>query len=197
MDKLTKSAIATGAAAVLLIGGWGTYAYWTGTTDQSVGSIQSGDLVVNTTNSSCGTWTYSAGTDSGTAASVLVPGDQASATCSVTFTGNGDHLWVNVSADGGSGSTATPLPDGLTITPATFTEADVATNDGSTPTVDASGNIEVSTGTTYTVTVDVVADWAYGASPGTTAPTSIATYTLADVSITVTQAQTSFNPQTS
>lgn len=91
MHKSTKAALATGAAAFLLLGGAGTLAYWTDTADVSGTTLESGYLEV--TNNDCGTATWQLDNGGGdAAAAVIVPGDVITKTCSFTIDGEGDHF---------------------------------------------------------------------------------------------------------
>src|SRR5690606_21937715 len=54
MNKFTKASIATGAGIVLLLGGAGTFAYWTDSAAVSGSSISSGTLSLGGTTT--GTW---------------------------------------------------------------------------------------------------------------------------------------------
>jgi len=108
MDRLTKAAIATGGAAVLLLGGAGTMAYWTASPTVTGTDFTSGTL--SATGGECLPWTYAVGADAGTAVALVVPGDKVKSTCSVTVSGTGDHLKVTAAMQGSAGwETENPL----------------------------------------------------------------------------------------
>ena len=91
MKKTTKGALAAGTAAVLLMGGAGTLAFWTESADVAGTGIESGHLEV--TNNNCGTanWTLDGGTVVG-AATRIIPGDTIGKTCTFTIDGEGTHF---------------------------------------------------------------------------------------------------------
>ena len=108
MDRLTKAAIATGGAAVLLLGGAGTMAYWTASPTVTGTDFTSGTL------SATGVGTHGIGPRqafaAGTAVALVVPGDKVKSTCSVTVSGTGDHLKVTAAMQGSAGwETENPL----------------------------------------------------------------------------------------
>jgi len=101
MNKSTKGALAVGTAALLLVGGAGTLAFWTADETTPGGTIDAGhlDLVVDGTNAGCGAWSLdsgesAAGTWSG--GDPLVPGDVLSKTCAFTIDAQGNHLRATV-----------------------------------------------------------------------------------------------------
>jgi len=59
MNKTIKGSLAAGAAAVLLLGGAGSLAYWTDAADIDGGTITAGTLTLDA--GTCGDWTYAAG----------------------------------------------------------------------------------------------------------------------------------------
>ncbi|PZR53756.1 hypothetical protein DNL40_06430 [Xylanimonas oleitrophica] len=93
MERLTKAAVATGGAAVLLLGGAGTVAYWTAQGTASEDALSSGtfDLADGT----CGGWTYlDDGEDGGEPVTAVVPGDSVTTTCTFEVTATGDHVGI-------------------------------------------------------------------------------------------------------
>ncbi|MDV6304948.1 MULTISPECIES: alternate-type signal peptide domain-containing protein [Rhodococcus] len=101
MNKATKGAIAAGAAAVLLLGGLGSYALWQDTETVTGGEINSGELyfdpVANTAN-----WTETtSGTVIGTDPSgfLIVPGDVLEYTTDYNVTWAGNNLLASITAD--------------------------------------------------------------------------------------------------
>lgn len=101
MHKTTKGALAAAGAAALLLGGAGTIAYWTATSDVPGGTIQAGELALEEI--SCGDWLYDEGEDTpGTAfesGDLLVPGDILTKECSYTLTATGEHMRGTITAD--------------------------------------------------------------------------------------------------
>jgi len=98
MKKSTKAAIATGAAAVLLLGGAGTLAYWTADGEVDAGTLTAGDLTY--TVGTCGDWTFAdADTEGAGTVTAIVPGDTVEKVCSGTIDGSGDHLQADVEVD--------------------------------------------------------------------------------------------------
>jgi len=99
MKKTTKGALAAGAAAVLLLGGAGSLAYWTSSQTAAGGSLTSGSITLSAV--SCGDWAYG-GADAGTPTSpvtAIVPGDEVQKTCTGTLTLVGDHIGATVTVD--------------------------------------------------------------------------------------------------
>lgn len=145
MKKTTKGALAAGAAAVLLLGGAGTLAYWNADTEIDGGQISSGQLLLS--DADCGDgWTLDAGEDApGTefvpGTTLIVPGDVITKTCTFDITATGDHLRATLEpSDAAFSSAANALSDDLTIG-ATYTIGGVAApaeitedNDGNTVT---------------------------------------------------------------
>ena len=96
MKKTTKGALAAGGAAVLLLGGAGTIAFWTADDTVDGGSITSGSMTL--TDVTCGAdWL-----EGGVAVAVLVPGDTVTKTCTGTLTLVGDHIGATVALDDSS-----------------------------------------------------------------------------------------------
>ncbi|SDS84600.1 alternate-type signal peptide domain-containing protein [Microlunatus soli] len=138
MRKTAKGAIAAAAAAVLLVGGAGSLAYWTDSANVDGGTVNSGhlQLLTDDTNPGCSAWTLDGGDPFDPATSLLVPGDTVTETCTFTLDAEGDHMegTVEASAANVSGDLADALEvtvSGITLNgtaATTFTEA----NDGQT-----------------------------------------------------------------
>ncbi|GAA4824832.1 alternate-type signal peptide domain-containing protein [Nocardioides caeni] len=99
MKKTTKGALAAGSAAVLLMGGAGTLAFWTDSDVVDGGSVTAGDLSLTT--GSCEDWVY-ADADvlgPGETVNLVVPGDTIEKTCTASIDGTGDHLRATVEID--------------------------------------------------------------------------------------------------
>lgn len=107
MKKSTKGALAAGSAAVLLMGGAGTLAYWTDSATVGGTDIATGHLKL--INADCGEdgWLLDAGTVSEAAftTQLLVPGDSVSQTCTYEVDAVGEHIAAEISVDQGTGFT--------------------------------------------------------------------------------------------
>lgn len=92
MKKTTKGALAAGSAAVLLMGGAGTLAYWSDTASIGGTTISTGSLSLE--NDTCGSWTLDKGTakEAVFGAQLLVPGDSLTRVCSFEIEASGAHL---------------------------------------------------------------------------------------------------------
>ncbi|OZC47093.1 MULTISPECIES: alternate-type signal peptide domain-containing protein [Nocardiaceae] len=100
MNKATKGAIAAGAAAVLLLGGLGSYALWQDERTIAGGEINSGELQF--VSNAPGAWTE---TTSGTAIGsdpsgfLIVPGDILTYSSSYTIESAGPNIRATLTAD--------------------------------------------------------------------------------------------------
>lgn len=100
MKKTTKGALAAGAAAVLLLGGAGTIAYWTAEATVEAGSLEAGSMTLSDV--ACGeTWQ-----EDGADVALIVPGDTLRKTCTGTLVLEGDHIGATVALDDASVTTA-------------------------------------------------------------------------------------------
>ena len=100
MKKSTKGAVAASAAAVLLLGGAGTLAFWTDEATVDGGSVTTGQLALS--DGTCtDAWVYAAdNAAAGTPVTTIVPGDSISTTCSFDITAVGDNLQATLTAPG-------------------------------------------------------------------------------------------------
>lgn len=143
MNRTTKGAIAAGAAAVLLLGGAGSLAYWTDTDAVDGDTFTAGSMSLEPLNG-CNVWNLDTAEPGGQpfvpGTDRLVPGDVVTKLCTFTVDAVGTHLRATVEAVAGTDSgdllTSGPLTVGSTlaigVTPVTeITEA----NDGDTLTV--------------------------------------------------------------
>ena len=117
MKKSTKGALATSAAAVLLLGGAGTLAYWNDIGTVPGGTIQSGQLQLGTPDCGSG-WTLDGGAAFTT--QLLVPGDTLTKVCTVDLVATGAHLGADLVVDTPTWGATNPLTSELTAS-ATFT----------------------------------------------------------------------------
>jgi alternate signal-mediated exported protein len=184
MYRLTKAAIATGGAAVLLLGGAGTMAFWTASGTLSSAAITSGELTPATQNVTCTSWTYQNG---GAAVNLIVPGDVVQATCTMTVTGSGDHLSV----------LATESPS-----PATFQQSNALTGalqvavgdvsvDGGAPVAAGTPiSLSATTATSHTLAIALTVTFPYGtAADNTTNQSGGFQAQLSNIALTLTQQQ--------
>lgn len=148
MNKTIKGSLAAGAAAVLLLGGAGSLAYWTDDANINGGTITAGTLTLDA--GTCGDWTYAAGAaGAGAPVKLFVPGDIVTNTCTFTVGATGDNLVASIAA---TDAEFTADGSSLTLKPATTYAID-GTNarvidDGDT--IDSGDD-----GATITATIDV------------------------------------------
>ncbi|PPF91270.1 hypothetical protein C5C03_00120 [Clavibacter michiganensis] len=105
MKKSTKGAIAIGAAAVLLMGGAGSLAFWSDSATVAGGTITTGSVSLSDGTCDPG-WVYASGSAAGAAVTAIVPGDSITRNCGFTIDGVGDHLTVKLA-----------VPAALSVTP--------------------------------------------------------------------------------
>jgi alternate signal-mediated exported protein len=164
MNKLVKGAIAGAAGIALLMGGAGSLALWNDSAAITDQSVSSGTLSITATN---GTWTGPA---------LLVPGDSATYTSTLTITAKGANLLSRLSIDpasitGTAGlvsnlttSLALGTVTGGTLTPAGANAFDVAATQPAgvmtipvTVTVSLPSSVSGTNGQTGTVSVNNLA----------------------------------------
>ncbi len=176
MKKATKGALAAGSAAVLLMGGAGTLAFWTDSVTAEGTEITAGHLKL--VNADCGDdWVLDGGAVYGS--QLLVPGDSLTKSCSYELDIAGEHLTevdfaVNVPTDV---TGAAALVDEISVTTAVELNG-VAQGSGN--------NVAVADGDD--VTVDITITWPYGVEDNDSNSNAAAlTAALADLTVTVTQ----------
>ena len=155
MNKTTKGSLAAGAAAVLLLGGAGSLAYWTGEANVNGGSITAGTLSL-VSDGPCDGWTHvsdatAAGDSIGEPVTLFVPGDIVTNTCTFTVGATGDNLEALISATDAEFTAV----DGnsLTLVPATTYEI---AKGAASRAVDTDDTItSVDDGAVITATIDV------------------------------------------
>lgn len=149
MRRTTKGALAASGAAVLLLGGAGTVAFWSDDGTVDGGTIAAGTLTLSDLDCA-DTWTEGADTD----VQLLVPGDTVTKACTGTITMTGDHIAATVALDDSSVATAE----------AAFNDAapDAVNVDAVDITADLTGGGTVTTSGAVSITITV--DWPYGAS---------------------------------
>lgn len=174
MKKSTKGALAAGTAAVLMLGGAGTLAYWTGEASITGTQITTGHLSVNADdcNATNAVWTLE-GDDFDPATDTLVPGDTLTMNCDIDVDVEGTHF-TQVDIDATTPSGALPAPwDEVTV---------AATVDGSATGAD---NVPVTQGSNL-LPVEVTVSWPYGVAADDDLNGDMST-TLDAISVTVTQ----------
>jgi alternate signal-mediated exported protein len=107
MNRSTKGAIAAGAAAVLLLGGAGSLAFWTDSDPVGGGTFTAGSLNLVALNT-CSVWNLDTGEPGGQpfnpATGKIVPGDTITKVCTFTIDAVGEHLRAGVVAEPGTDS---------------------------------------------------------------------------------------------
>lgn len=141
MKKTTKGALAAGSAAVLLMGGAGTLAFWSDTGNADAGTITAGEFDLGDV--VCGD-DWLEGTD---AITLLVPGDTVTKTCTGTLSITGEHVGATVD-----------------LTPTSVAAAEAAFGDeiDITATLTAPVGGAVSAPGDHAVTVTITVDFPYG-----------------------------------
>ena len=127
MRKSTKGALAAATAALLLVGGASSLAYWSDSGTAPGISVTAGQLDLSTPDCGSG-WVFDGGeatADAPYTNQALVPGDVLTQTCTATITATGEHMRATLSVT--PGATAGDLFD-PTTGEATFTSA--ATRNG-------------------------------------------------------------------
>lgn len=173
MKKSTKGALAAATAALLLVGGAGSLAYWTASADVDDVAVASGEL--NLTPVDCGAgWLLDGGTPY--VDQSLVPGDTVTIECTYTIVAAGEHLEATVDAE------LTDMAAAGALAP--FLDVAATATIGGTP---VSTITELNDGNTLAVGVTVEFT-----DPGTEDNTSNVsgglTATLASLAVTLTQA---------
>ncbi|KQY59139.1 hypothetical protein ASD11_05985 [Aeromicrobium sp. Root495] len=108
MKKSTKGALAAGGAAVLLMGGVGTLAYWSDSATITGTSISSGKLSI--TDDTCGSWILDKGVvgkEATYGTQLLVPGDSLTKVCTYKVNAAGAHLSATLTTPATAGATGT------------------------------------------------------------------------------------------
>lgn len=96
MNKSTKGAVAAAAAGVLLLGGAGSLAFWTGSSSVPASTITAGELKLGAAN--CAGWTFvnAGGAAFDPATDRVVPGDSVTRLCTIPITAIGKNLSANL-----------------------------------------------------------------------------------------------------
>lgn len=175
MNRTTKGALAGGAAAVLLLGGAGTLAFWTDAENAPGTTIDSGHLKL--VSPTCTGWTLDGGAAYTT--QLLVPGDTLTQVCSYTVDADGSHLTASFDASAPTDVTGdAALVDEISFTD-TYTVNAVASGDTDVPVVD--GDV---------VEATLVITWPYGVEDNDSNALLGLSAALADVTVVATQTHT-------
>lgn len=115
MNKTAKGALGASAAAVLLMGGAGSLAFWTSSDTVDGGSVTAGTLGIKAkniagTSSPCdASWVYAAGNaKAGQVVNLVVPGDKVTKKCTFSIEATGDNLKAKVTAPASLNVSGTP-----------------------------------------------------------------------------------------
>ncbi|MEN8674165.1 alternate-type signal peptide domain-containing protein [Nocardioides sp.] len=179
MNKTTKGSLAAGAAAVLLLGGAGSLAYWTDNATVDGTSITSGYMKL--TDPDCGDgWLLEgvAYTDQ-----LLVPGDTLTKSCTFVLNAEGDNLLADFDVDAGDELTGDQVLLDELVPDVAYT-----VNGGTVGTSDvAVANADV-------IGVDLEIDWPYGVEDNdSNVDGGGLTATLDQIVFTVTQSNSTGN----
>lgn len=165
MNKFAKGSLAAGAGIVLLLGGAGTLAYWNSEAKLSGGSINTGQLHLDTAE---GTWTQSGETIEDVDKWTMVPGDELTYTTNLLLSAEGDNLEGEIVLDGDSIVRTGAVADAIAVTFA-VDESALATPAGGTvdysagdPAVAGDEKITFDGPGTYTIPVTVTVSFPFG-----------------------------------
>ncbi|MDO9457444.1 alternate-type signal peptide domain-containing protein [Nocardioides sp.] len=191
MKKTTKGALAASTAAVLLLGGAGSLAYWTATGTANGGAITAGKLTLS--NGTCdANWVYAPGAlKAGTTVALFVPGDKVTKKCTFTIGATGDNLSATVSAPSTVAFTSAPTGTSFSITNA----ATYAISGGTNPRTVANAGVIDSRDNTGVLTATFVATVPFGTDEtGTPKINANDTQNLVATLNTLTVSLTQINP---
>jgi alternate signal-mediated exported protein len=189
MNKTTKGSLAAGAAAVLLLGGAGSLAFWTDDASINGGTITSGDLTLDA--GVCEDWTYvsdgtTAADSAGQPVELFVPGDVITNTCTFVVGATGDNLEAAIAA---TDAEFTAGGTSLTLEPETTYAID---GDDARDFVDGDLITSLDDGATITATIEVEIPFGTADGSGVTPrvnenDTQNITTGLEDITIALTQ----------
>lgn len=188
MHTTTKGAVAAGAAAVLLLGGAGTLAFWSDDATVNGGSVTSGSLSIDPI-SCTPTWQYAAGSAADTdVVQGVVPGDSIYKVCTFDVGAVGDHL-----------SASPTIPATLAYSPANLPGSTLSLPVAATYTLDgnAFGAADVITEDNDgdTLAARIVVTFPFGDAATVNAnDTQAFTKTLDALTVSLTQTATGENP---
>lgn len=120
MNKTAKGALAAGTAAVLLMGGAGTLAYWTDSVEGGAGTVNSGELTI--TPGAAGAWTHNGTAVDNPQAVDAVPGDTfVYSGATYTIGADGEDLSASLTVNAAGLSTTGTFPAGAVTVDSDFT----------------------------------------------------------------------------
>lgn len=188
MKKITKGAIAAGAAALLLAGGAGTFMEWNqGATLGGGDAINSGLLTLDTT--VAGTWTLN-GEPADITTTQIVPGDILQFIQPVTINAAGDNIQGDLSLVPGSITAADENPASAELATALTTGADFdlanASSDLTGP--DEDGSFSFEGAGVHTADIVVNFDFGFDSVAGLEAQNGSVNLTGIEVAVTQTDA---------
>jgi alternate signal-mediated exported protein len=170
MNKTTKGALAGGAAALLLLGGAGTLAFWNATDTNDPGAIGSGRLALL---DETGEWKLNGDLVADPTVVLLVPGDEVTFDGTYVVDAAGDNLQATVSvtgaAEAGSLAGHVATTSAFTLAGTTLTGSEVIT--------------ELDDGDTLGVAIDI--DFPYGTTVDNTSQDK--TLDLSEIAVVLTQ----------
>lgn len=143
MNKFVKGSVAAGAGLVLLLGGAGSLAYWSSSTDLGASTISAGALGIAATD---GAWAP--------AIDEWVPGDESTYSTTLTLTAEGDSIEGTIVLDS----------DSIVITPAAADQFEIVLGQGAAATTTGTGTVVFDDATetftfdgpgTYTIPVQI------------------------------------------
>jgi alternate signal-mediated exported protein len=175
MNRTTKGALAGGAAAVLLLGGVGTLAFWTDTDVIGGTDIDSGHLKLGTP--TCTGWLLDGGAVY--AAQILVPGDTLTQMCTYTVDADGEHLTASFDATG---------PTDVTGDPELVSEIDFTDTYTVNGGADGDTDVPIEDGDSLVATLTIT--WPYGVEDNDSNVIAGLEASLAAVTVVATQAHT-------
>ncbi|WP_107767205.1 alternate-type signal peptide domain-containing protein [Nocardioides terrigena] len=181
MKNTTKGAFAASAAAVLLLGGAGSLAYWSDAETIKGGDVTAGSLSLDAPTCDA-SWKYAAGkAGAGNTVARFVPGDVITKNCTFTVRGSGDNLTANLATP------ATYAVTGTNVTATVTAAYKLGTATMANPAVvTAADNGKV-------VTAAITVTFPYGTDENAATKTNTNTMqgsvaTLDDIAVTLTQA---------
>lgn len=140
MKKTTKGALAAGSAAVLLMGGAGTLAYWSANTSVAGVAVTAGELKIVDDQCANASWKFDSGESVANKTydpltDLIVPGDTLTKICSFEIQATGEHLRATVDltnpALSGDLASALTLDDSFQVDGVDLTENEITeANDG-------------------------------------------------------------------
>ncbi|QIM17933.1 alternate-type signal peptide domain-containing protein [Leucobacter coleopterorum] len=197
MKKIAKAAIATGAAALLLIGSGGTLAYWNDSANISGQSaITAGNLHLTATGTPTWKIKHTTGAETTVAdisALRMVPGDKLTYSFPASITTQGQDLRFKVGLAGGSVAAPASPTSADTALAARLTNSVSYAVTGATPvaaqpdTFDHKSNSSAS----YTTTITATIDWPFTGTTAQDNPAKSGKVNLSNFTLTVTQVDAS------